>query len=206
VRGEIRKVNQIRKIGIANADNKTDKGTGKKIVLSRHALIQKHVQLIEIIEKIPLFSGLNTQQIKKVISICTKRELHKGEIVCTSGEESHEMFIILRGTLNITFDDGKVLSQVNPVGIVGEMGVFTGEKRSANIIAELDSVLLAIQKALLVKLFRQDSDLGIKVLTNVIQDLSKKLKRDNKIIHALKEANPAGASIDITPSPENDNK
>lgn len=200
-------MNQIRKPGIESAEQKNDKGTDKKIVLQRHAIIQKHIQLIEIIEKIPLFSGLNTQQIKKVISICTKRELKKGEIVCNAGEESHEMYIILRGTLNITFDDGKVLSQINPIGIVGEMGVFTGEKRSATIVAEIDSILLAIQKALLLKLFRQDGDLGIKVLTNVIQDLSKKLKKDNKVIYDLKEAHPPEKSTDIiATAQENDKK
>ena len=200
-------MNQIQKPGIARAEQKNDKGTDTKIIPQRKTIIQKHIQLIEIIEKIPLFSGLNTQQIKKVIGICTKRELKKGEIVCNAGEESHEMFIILRGTLNITFEDGKVLSQVNPIGIVGEMGVFTGEKRSATIVAEIDSILLAIQKGLLSKLFRQDGDLGIKVLMNVIQDLSKKLKRDNKVIHDLKEACPPGKSPDIiAAAQENDKK
>jgi CRP-like cAMP-binding protein len=146
----------------------------------RNSIIQKHMQLLEMIEKIPLFRGLNIPQLKKVISIGTKRELLQGEIVCNAGEESHEMFIILRGALNISFDDGNVL-QLDPIGLAGEMGFFTGEKRSVTIAAELDSILVAIQNALLLKLFRQDSDLGIKVLTNVIQDFSKKLNKENKV-------------------------
>jgi CRP-like cAMP-binding protein len=72
------------------------------------------------------------------------------------------------------------------------MGLFTGERRSATIIAAADSLLLAIHKSELMSTLRADADLSVHMLMNVINDLSSKLRRDNRIIDDLREICPPG--------------
>jgi CRP-like cAMP-binding protein len=163
----------------------------------RRYTIRRHIQLIEILQKIPLFRGLSLHQFKKVLHICTRRVFAEGEALFHAGDESWEIFILLRGTLKVTFEDGKELSRIEPIGIVGEMGVLTGQRRSATTLTAVPSILLSLHKMELLKLFRHDADLGIRVLLNVILDLSAKLRRDNEIIGDLKEICPPGASTGI---------
>ena len=74
--------------------------------------------------------------------------------------------------LKITFMDGKSLSLIKPVGIVGEMGIFTGEPRSASVSAATDCLLFTIHRKELFKTFEKDSFLALQILMNVIKDLS----------------------------------
>ena len=168
-----------------------------RINIERRFTLHHHSQLIEILGKIPLFRGLSVREFKEILHICTRRNFLRGDLIFRAGEESFEIFILLQGVLKVTFEDGKELSRIEPIGIVGEMGVLTGEKRSANIVAANHCVLLSIHKMELLKLFRHDSDLGVRILLNVILDLSNKLRHDNEIIQDLKQLCPPGISTKI---------
>ncbi|MBN1292792.1 MAG: protein kinase [Candidatus Latescibacteria bacterium] len=144
-------------------------------------------QVIDVLGRIPIFRGLSLPQLKKILGICSKRTLYKDEILCYIDEESFNIFILIKGMLRITFREGKELSRIIPLGIVGEMGVFTGEKRSAMVIAANECVVLDILKSDLFEVLHNDSDMGIIVLKNVIDDLAKKLRINNVIIEKLEQ-------------------
>lgn len=154
--------------------------------------IHHNIQLVDVLGKIPLFRGLSDRQLRDVVHICARRTFAQDEVLCRVGDESWEMYVLLRGSLVITLEGGKMLSRLEPVETVGEMGLFTGDRRSATIAAATPAILLSIHKMELLKLFRHDSDLGIRVLLNVISELSGKLRRDNEIIQELRLKCPPG--------------
>lgn len=160
--------------------------------IDRRKTLHRQFRLVEVLEKIPLLRGLSLNQFKKILGICAKRTFIKDEILCRTGEESFEIFILLMGALKVTFEDGKELSRIIPIGIVGEMGVLTGDRRSATIIAAEDSLLLSIHKTELMRVLRADADLATHVLMNVIDDLSEKIRRDNRIMDDLRQVCPPG--------------
>ncbi|MFC1650602.1 protein kinase [Candidatus Latescibacterota bacterium] len=147
-------------------------------------------QIIDVLEKIPIFRGLSFEQFKQILMICSRQVLPKDEVLCKSGDDSHEIYILIRGRLRVTFDDGKEFSRIRPLGIVGEMGVFTGSKRSATVIASTKCTVLTIKKCELIKVFSTDPVLGMMVQSNVIDDLSHKMKTSNVIIEELKQLTP----------------
>jgi len=153
----------------------------------RHREKQKPGQIIDVLEKIPIFRGLSFEQFKQILMICSKKTIAKGKKLCSAGEESHDIFILIKGKLKVIFEDGKKFSCIKPLEIVGEMGVFTGEKRSATVIAESECVILSIKKAELFNVIRNDTELGIQVQANVIEDLADKLRTNNVIIKELKQ-------------------
>ena len=71
------------------------------------------------------------------------------------------------------------LQSISPAGTVGEMGIFTGGKRSASVFTVTNCNVLNFNKTELFRLFGQDKDLCIKILVNVIKDLSKRMRKDN---------------------------
>ena len=153
----------------------------------RRHLIRHPSTFIGILEKIPVFRGLSFRQLKKILGICKKQTFSENDAVCLNGEESYKMFILIKGELRVIFEDGKELSRITPLGIVGEMGVFTGERRSASVLAANECIVFTIHKTELFRIFRLDGELGIKVLMNVIQDMSHKLKNNNILIEELKQ-------------------
>ena len=67
------------------------------------------------------------------------------------------------------------------------MGLFTAEKRSASVVTAEESILFAIHKKEMMNLFMKESNIGIQILTNVISDMSNKLKKSNTTIEELKK-------------------
>lgn len=147
--------------------------------------INRYEHFISILEKIPLFKGLSITEFGEILSVCTHKTFQKNEILFSEGNESYEIFILIKGQLKVSLPDGKVLARVNPPGIVGEMGVFTNETRSATVTTAGECICLVISKFGLMSLFGKNKSLGISILLNVICDLSGKLRKDNKIIEYL---------------------
>ena len=65
------------------------------------------------------------------------------------------------------------------------MGIFTGDRRSASVIAETDCIVLSFNKVELFNVFRSDPDLCNKIQLNIIKELSKKMRSDNEQIEEL---------------------
>ncbi len=147
-------------------------------------------QVVGVLSKIPIFRDLPLQKLKNILRICSKRTLAENEILCYVEEESFNIFVLIKGMLRITFKDGKEISRITPLGIVGEMGVFTGEKRSATVIAAGECVVLDILKSDLFEILSEDPDMGMIVLKNVIEDLAHKMRINNVIIEELKQVCP----------------
>ena len=151
----------------------------------RRKLINRFDHYMSILKKIPIFKGLNMNQFHNILSICKQTMIARNEYIFQAGEESGSMFILIKGQLNVILPDGRILTRINPPGIVGEMGVFTKVQRSATICTKNDSILLVIKKPELSRLFLTNCELHVKILLNIITDLSNKVRKDNKIIEFL---------------------
>lgn len=77
--------------------------------------------------------------------------LQKGDILFRQGEPSDSMCILISGRLHVATEqaDGtlRVIAEVGRSEVIGEMGVLTGEPRSATVLAARDSELLMLSRA-----------------------------------------------------------
>jgi CRP-like cAMP-binding protein len=135
---------------------------------------------------IPMFEGLSTEQLGGLLTICSKKTYGRNERIFLAGDESTEMFILIQGKLRITFADGEELESCSPAGIVGELGIITGEKRTATVTAATECIVLSFRKEELLALFDARPDLRTRMLTNVIRDLVKKLEKDKEVLEGLR--------------------
>jgi CRP-like cAMP-binding protein len=142
-------------------------------------------ETIQRLKNISMFNGLTREQLSKMVRICSKKKYASQDQIYKMGEESKDMFILLKGNISVIFSTGVELQSITPTGTVGEMGVFTGSPRSASVTASTDCVILNFNKDDLFRLFRSDLELWIKIQTNIIKDLSQKVRKDNEIIEEL---------------------
>jgi len=141
---------------------------------------EQKARLVMFLKKIPLFSDLPTMTLRKVLSICSKITLDEGQLLCEKGEESNAMYILLSGKLAVKVGDSAPVATIEPVNSIGEMGVFTGEPRSATVQAMEQSALLLLKRHDFNTLIKRDTDFGVKVMWKVIAILSERISADNK--------------------------
>ena len=133
----------------------------------------------KVVEKIPIFSGLSPNRLQKVLDICSERSFRAGQTVCAAGDESTEFYVILSGDLSVRTAAGLELAVIGRMGVVGEMGVLTGQPRSASIVATRDTTVLSVQGDALDRLVEADRDVGLHVYRNFARLLCGRLRNVN---------------------------
>ncbi len=136
-------------------------------------------RLVALMEKVPLFADLAPEDRKRVLSRCAKVTLEPGDILCSQGEASTALYILLFGKLAVRIVNSSAIASIDPVTSIGEMGVFTGEPRSATVEAMEKSALLRLDAGDLNRLIDQNPVMGVKMMRRVIQVLSGRVSADN---------------------------
>ncbi len=105
-------------------------------------------QIVDVLPK--LFGELDEQMLHDLESKMTWMHVPRGQVLCSQGEPSDSFYIIISGRMQVLIKDAsdtlRQVSEVSQGESVGEMGVFTGDPRSATIIASRDSELLEFSK------------------------------------------------------------
>ena len=139
----------------------------------------KEKLLVQVLRKIPIFKGLSPSQVKRILSLCSHKQFEPGEFVCRNDTPSDEMYILLSGEVAIVTSGGMRVASILPVTTVGEMGVITGQPRSATVEVTRPSAIFIIQKSQFDVVLREDEDIRGKVHRAIIDILSSKLSNDN---------------------------
>lgn len=143
------------------------------------ARAEQKMKLVKFIQKIPVFSTLLPYKAKLILSLCSKIVLQEGNILCKQGDSSDSMFILLQGKLAVKIKNSVTIATIYPVSSIGEMGVFTGEPRTATVEAMEKSSLFCLQKSDLDKLIEKDHQFAVKIMRKVIEVLSERITEDN---------------------------
>ena len=176
---------RTRRTGITRRTKVNALHEGQRKLNERRASLKDPDEAVKKFKKIQMFKGLSTSQIMKILNIASIKKIQEQENIYCIGEESDSMFIILRGKISILFNNGLELLSITPAGTVGEMGLFTGEKRSATVLTVSECTVLFLHQTEMFKLFNADSNLANKILLNVIKDLSRKMRKDNSQLEEL---------------------
>ena len=137
---------------------------------------------MQVIQKIEVFKGLTVMEAQRLLKVCQFKTYESGEQVYGTGDPSLEMLILLQGKLKVTSDSGKELGEIVQGTATGEMGLFTGLPRSANITAMGKSSGFAISRRGLDSLMEADRETCTKILRNVLAMLSHRLQNANNQI------------------------
>ena len=136
-------------------------------------------KLVQIVRKIPIFKGLAVEQIRKVLAACNHRVCKAGDVLCRSNTPSDEMYILIAGELAVVTAEGIKVATIAPVTTVGEMGVFTGQPRSATVEATRQSNIFSIRKIQLDQMLRDDQKMRVLIYRHMVDVLASKLTGDN---------------------------
>lgn len=131
--------------------------------------------------RIPMFQDLEPSQLRLLAFSATRLDVAAGDVLFLQGEASDAAYVILDGTAVIEVAAGGAAHEVARLGrdtVVGEMGVLTGEARSATVRAGAPMTVL-----------RMDGDLFLSLLDRtpslcraVLRDLAVRLQETTRAL------------------------
>jgi hypothetical protein len=153
-----------------------------------------------LVRRAPLFAGLSRWQARKVVLLGKLETAPAGTLVLRKGEPGNEMYMVITGRMRV-FDrrpDGgeKVLADLEPGAVFGEMALVTRDVRSAFVVATTDAEVLRLDFAALERIRRRFPYTGAKLFRNLARVLAERLRRmtDAVVAEGLPAALPASAA------------
>lgn len=140
---------------------------------------EKQYMLVKVIQKIEIFRNFDVSDVQRLLRVCNFSNFKQDEHIYVFGESSNEMLILLKGSLRVMGEAGDELARIKPGMPVGEMGLFTGQPRSADIIAHENSTAIVLNGDELKVLLSGAIEMHLKVLYNVIAVLSSRVSEAN---------------------------
>ncbi len=119
------------------------------------------------------------------LTYCELRQIKHGAQLCAELDISDEIFFIAKGSLEVVKSSaaGTVrLAKLHQGAMVGELAFYTGEARTASIVAVTDAEVYVLHKTDLARLREECPDLAVTFDHMVIRKVSHALTRTNKLV------------------------
>lgn len=137
------------------------------------------------LERVPLFSNLEEQEIARLEAICLERTIPKNTLVINEGDDTDCLFIVITGKAQALRSDetGRqfVVNRFGPYDYFGEMSLFDRNARCANVITKTKCNLLILPR----KDFFTVTATHPEIYRNMIKALLNKLRKATEQIGEL---------------------
>ncbi len=141
-------------------------------------IIRQRLRRDQLATMLPNLCGpIDTTMLKTIEAETEWICLPQGEMLCHQGDPADSFFLLISGRLHAVVHDRRgnerVVGEVRRGEIVGEMAMFTGERRAASLYAVRNSELVKFSK----RAFEQIIKLYPKVMMHIVQIIIKRLQK-----------------------------
>ena len=137
------------------------------------------------LERISLFSNLSTEQISELEALGQERFAAKNSIVINEGDETDNLYIVLKGRVNALRSDESgrqfIINRFGPFDYFGEMSFFDRNTRCATVNARERCTFMVLPR----KAFFEFAARHPEIYKNMITSLLEKLRRATQQIEEL---------------------
>jgi len=112
---------------------------------------------------VEIFAPLSAEETEKLAAASASHVFAPGEMVIRAGDQGSSMFVVHNGRVQVQVtENGKPrnVAILNEGDFFGEMALFTGEPRTANVVAIEETEVLEIGHAAMKPLFESNPDLA----------------------------------------------
>jgi hypothetical protein len=129
------------------------------------------------LDAVPLLEGLSREDAKRFVASGTTLRCRAGEAVIQAGSSGHEMFVLLSGHVDGCGpnDPLKLLAQLGPGELFGEIAYLSEVRRSASVVARTDVEVLLLTQSYLQRVMAEAPAVAARVLFNLSLILCRRL-------------------------------
>jgi CRP-like cAMP-binding protein len=118
--------------------------------------------IAERLSAVDLFAPLSVDETTMLAQAAVSHVFAPGETVIRAGDPGSSMFVVHKGRVRVQVNDNgrpRTVATLNEGDFFGEMALFTGEPRTANILAVEETEVLEIGHAAMKRVFDTNPDL-----------------------------------------------
>lgn len=120
--------------------------------------------------KVPLFSGVDEEELRLVARAGKSVEFERGKTILKEGEPGLTFFLILEGRIEVR-KKGKPVARMGPGGFFGEMTVFDDKPRSADVVALEPTRCYGITEWSITPVLKSNPTIAIGVIGELVKRL-----------------------------------
>ena len=143
---------------------------------------EQHWDDIAFFRNVPIFYGLTSRQLARVMLSMQRRAYRVGENLFEEGQVGKAVFVIKSGQVELLRNGPagpRSLGVLGPGQMFGEMALLEQMQRTATATVIEDGEIFLLYTATLEALIRDHPDIGVKLLRNMAVLLSALLRRTN---------------------------
>jgi small-conductance mechanosensitive channel len=118
--------------------------------------------IVERLSAVDLFAPLSVEETGMLAQAAVRHVFAPGELVIRAGDPGASMFVVHNGRVRVQVNDNgrpRTVATLNEGDFFGEMALFTGEPRTANVVALEETEVLEIGHAAMKRIFDNNPDL-----------------------------------------------
>lgn len=128
--------------------------------------------IAELLSAVDIFSPLTSDELNALAVGAHGRVFAPGETIIHAGDRGASMFIVHRGSVDVRVDSNgapRTIKRLGEGAFFGEMALFTGEPRTASVVAAEETEVLEIGHDAMKGLFQTNPDL-VEALSHTINE------------------------------------
>ena len=118
--------------------------------------------VVERLSAVDIFAPLSTDETSMLAQAAVRHVFAPGETVIRAGDPGSSMFVVHKGRVTVQVSENgrpRTVATLNEGDFFGEMALFTGEPRTANVLALEETEVLEIGHAAMKRVFDTNPDL-----------------------------------------------
>jgi cyclic nucleotide-binding protein len=135
------------------------------------------------LRRVKILGGMTDEQLQRFADFMEIEQVPQWAVIVKQGDPGDTMYLILQGELRVRMNDlGKetILATLGPGEFFGDISLFDHGPRSADVVANADSLVLKISSCSIEQLSKAAPELATPFLRNIGQTLSARIRADNK--------------------------
>jgi small-conductance mechanosensitive channel/CRP-like cAMP-binding protein len=118
--------------------------------------------VVERLSAVDIFAPLSVEETGMLAQAAVRHVFAPGEMVIRAGDPGSSMFVVHNGRVRVQVNDNgrpRTVATLNEGDFFGEMALFTGEPRTANVVALEETEVLEIGHSAMKQVFETNPDL-----------------------------------------------
>ena len=148
---------------------------------------------------LPLFAGVSEDTLLALCAASRQHYVAKGVVLFTQSDSADAFYIVQSGKIAIVLAsaDGRelVINEMRPGDCFGELGLLTGQARSASAVARIDSRVIVVPRLAFQAIIDDDPHLMRRLLDITARRLSTSSERESALAFMDAEARLARALL-----------
>ncbi len=150
--------------------------------------LQDRKGLFDKFKSIPFLQSIDECFLQEMLKLSKLRKYQADEVVAKEGEYDSYLYIIITGRMRIIKHGEQIASLADQGDTFGELAIIDGGSRSATVIAEVESICLAVDVSFIDRLKPENRDAFCAIFYKLLAEiLANRLRKTGEELINVKE-------------------